>query len=429
MISNPYIEAYSNKEVSFKYRGRYYNFSLSQELFSSADIDGGSRFLLKVFSDYLDKRFAKTISSGPFSVLDAGSGTGVLGICAAGAISQAFQARDIHVRAQDRDELARVFTKHNAERNGFPENVLEACTEPLLSGPAGQKWDLILTNIPAKAGAPVLEDFVRRSASLLKKDGLVFLVAVNTLAHFFRESIAEAKAPLASEETGKEHTVFVYGGIDETGSPILFDEGFPQNYPFYIRNRDSYKIENISYRLDTVYGAPGFDNPGGSTEAAAKLALKIDLASRPIPAGAKLLVHGDNQGHFALWLAHYLNGDSSILLSGRNILALGAARQNLSASFPGKNIAVIPAADIFPSENIRKDKKFNLIAVFPESLADIEKTWENLGYFSAPGCIIIVGMASAGAERFNNKKNPAFTRLGDVKRHGFRALAYVMRQE
>ena len=466
----PCMESYRNKDVSFCYRGRTYNFSLSQELFSSAAIDTGSRFLLKVFSDYLDGDFTGRISlhDEPLSILDSGSGVGVLGICAAGALS-AIAKPDasvfkVHVRAQDRDELARIFTEYNARGNGLGEDVLEAFTEPLLSCPPEQKWDLILTNIPAKAGLPVLEDFVRRSASVLKKDGRVFLVAVNTLADFFRSQI-KAGAMLIKEAQGKEHTVFVYTesfttedtelhgenlGWPQSG-PIIFDGNFPLSYPFYIRSRGSCEMEGISYHLDTVHGAPDFDSPGGGIQAAAKLALKLNPTPKPA-ADSSMLIHDEGQGHFALWLKAYLGVTKPALqqdahtfrwiLSGRNILALSAARVALEAANTEINAAVsveaIPVVDIFLDRErlaaaARSSGGYSLIACFTDKVTDRTNTgtagravtlWEGLHYLAAPGCIAIIGTTSAEADHFDKKKPPEWRRLGDIKRKGFRALMY-----
>ena len=345
----------------------------------------------------------------------------------------------VHVRAQDRDELARVFTEHNARRNGLGEENLTAHTEPLLAGPPGCRWDIILTNIPAKTGTPVLEDFIPRSAGALKKDGRVFLVAVNTLADFFRSRIAAAGAHLHIEETGKEHSVFVYGrneaaaAAHESG-PLVFDENFPQAYPFYIRNRSGYEMEGISYRLDTIYGAPDFDNPGGAVQAAAKLAVKIDLELKLRGKEAALLINDSGQGHFALWLERYLrHGVFRWVISGRNALALAAARAALSAALPPEAApaalsSIIPVTDIsLDRRRIEKAGPFALIAFFPEggNLGFRETLFDETVIDS--GGIVIAGMTSAEAERFDRKKPSFLCRVGDIKRKGFRAMAYQAR--
>ena len=453
----PFIKIYSNREVRFDFRQHSYHFSLSHGLFSSAKIDSGSRFLLKIFSNFLDNNLAglKTsafFSGAPFTLLDAGSGIGVLGICAAGALSD-FLAKEssgsINCRAQDRDELARIFSEYNAAKNGISLENYKAYTEPLLSGPLG--WNLILSNIPAKAGLPVLEDFIHRSARLLKKDGLVFLVVVNTLKAFFRERITK-EAALYFEETGKEHTVFVYGrreGADIKNAGLVFNENFLRNYSFYIRTSNDYELEDISFRLDTIHGAPDFDSPGSQIITAAKLAHKINLAEKlkaaPVPTADKnLLIHDTGQGHFALWLANYLAEKKlHFVLSGRNILALAASRHNLmavSSGVPAENPTIqvqrqvpeiIPCADIYldPERLTESGKRiFHFIAYFPEIVpgTDCHKSaWEGLVKLAESGAIVIAAMNSTDAEHFDKKKHPAFTRMGDVKQKGVRAMAYL----
>jgi SAM-dependent methyltransferase len=422
------------------------------------DIDTGSRLLLKVFSSALDDDLKKGVL--PCSVLDAGCGIGVLGICAAGAVRDIAAALGkeppLAVVFRDRDELARVFTEYNAIRNGIPRELFTAFTGPLLTGPQEQNWDLILTNIPAKAGAPVLEDFVRRSAAALNPGGEVFMVAVNSLAGFFRSLIAEAASPV-HEEKASEHTVFVYrppqtGGASgnrggwEKGRCL--DADFPETRPFYVRNSSGYEMEDIRYRLDTVYGAPDFDTPSGAVQAAAKLAVKLDLKTKLAPDTPALLIYEPDQGHFAAWLACYLGAPSSgdagktaackWVLSGRNILSVGAARRTLDPEnrLP---VSLVPAADLsIDRERITAAAcpgghgaagVFRFIAAFPETVPGTNRRdafWEGLAALAAPGGIVIAGFSSAEAERFDRLKPGCFTRLGDVKRKGFRALAYIL---
>jgi 16S rRNA G1207 methylase RsmC len=102
-----YLKAYSNREVPFRFRGIDFRFALSLGLFSSADIDRGSRLLLKVLSRLLDESPSGGLP--PRRVLDAGCGIGVIGICAARALMAA-GSPPLAVRAQDRDELARIFS-------------------------------------------------------------------------------------------------------------------------------------------------------------------------------------------------------------------------------------------------------------------------------------------------------------------------------
>ena len=453
------MRLYINKTVPFKFRGMDFNFALSQGLFSSANVDNGTRLLLKVFSRVLDEDIAAG-KSPPLRVLDAGCGTGVIGICAAAAISHLVKdGGGLLVRCQDRDELARLITAHNAShnvshnaaRNGIPPSALEAHTEPLLAGPLGDEssrayWDLILTNIPAKAGTPVLEDFVRRSTGLLNPGGRVIMVAVAALADFFRERIA-AEAELLGEHQGSGHHVFVYGRAadrKQTAVPVNAGPDFIARYPFYVRTDVTCAIEDIPIHLTTIHGASGFDKAGGAVLAAAKLARRLEQF--PLEGGAPLLVHEPGQGFFPCWLLAFLRGAvrPPVVLSGRNILALEASRHNVIQivrqnviQSDGTMAAVVPAADLRLGETALREaaggRPYGCIAAFPELLPQsslpkgvdqLAAIWDAVPPLLAGDGVFLVTFSSSDAERFDRKKPAGFTRLGSVKRNGFRALAY-----
>ncbi|GHT67194.1 hypothetical protein FACS1894110_12220 [Spirochaetia bacterium] len=453
------VESYISKEVPFRFRGIDFTFALSHGLFSSNDIDTGTRLLLRVLSQTWDADRAAGRPL-PRSALDSGCGVGVIGICAARAL------RDLHaatgsaacpppflVRAQDRDDLARLFTEYNAERN-FPTTEapvpLTARTEPLLAGPADHRWDLILTNIPAKAGTPVLEDFVRRSVELLSPGGRVIMVAVNTLVNFFR-SLIEKYGTMLREETGKEHTVFVYQRREMDAmlnGPVIAGEHFLQNNPFYLRNSaggmggGDYEMEGIRYHIDAVHGAAEFDRPGAAAVAAAKLVSRLGLEKLcPPPQVGAILIHESGQGHFPAWLLQRGLKADRLVLSGRNILALEAARHNTKAALAAKaadmSIQVIPGTEL-PVEHPAIPEAYSFIVAFPETVPGAERhtaLWEDLVRLLLPNGTALIALPASEAEKFDRKKpaggpnGPHFTRLGDIKRRGFRALAYRRNQD
>ncbi|MDR1251671.1 MAG: methyltransferase [Treponema sp.] len=500
---------YITKEVSFKLRGIDFHFSLSQGLFSSADIDSGTRFLLKTLSRVLDEDAAAG-RSPPRYVLDAGCGIGVIGICAAAVIMAMGPARQdtaytgpapigaprfggVLVRAQDRDELARLITMYNAVKNGIPPSTLETHTEPLLAGHENARWDLILSNIPAKTGGPVLKDFVRRSTGLLNPGGRVIMVTVHTLVDFFREEISAAGAELEWEEKSRreprrghqvcpgtacgvppvndsvkekdaEYSVFVFGGkAAAAGAVVKAGRGFLTRHPFYVRASVDCQIEDIPLHIETVHGASGFDQPGGAVLAAAKLIRRIG-AERLFPApdlsgktahnaGAPILIHEPGQGFFPCWLLEFAYRKVPqrqpwvLVLSGRNILALEAARHNTEAVLkPAAEAEALPALLLVPAVDLRlgaealleaaAGRPYHFIAVFPELLppSSIPKEadqfaalWEALAALLTAGGVFIAGFSSTEAERFERKKLAGFTRLEDIKRKGFRALGYKRR--
>jgi hypothetical protein len=457
-----YIKAYSHKSVSFKFRGSEFVFALSQGLFSSAGMDTGTLLLFKVFSHKIDEALTEGRSL-PRSILDAGSGTGVLGVCAARALGAVPAGWDGRVRAQDRDELARVFTLYNAALNGVPSASLTACTEPLLAGPPEGGWDLILSNVPAKTGKPVLLDFISRSAASLGPGGRVMIVVVNPLASLFRARIAGLGLPLLYEEPDREHTVFVYGRNDrsEGREPVLDLDGsnrdtFLLKWPAYLRGSADYTLEGVSYRIDAFHGVADFDTPGGAVQTAVKLLGRLEgwggdigasISGRP-PGGLPMpiLVFEPDQGHFPVWLASSRASKRQASLpagnwvfSGRNILSLEAARYNTlrvlktdeSAGGCGTAITLLPAVDPdLDQMALAARGPYGFIAFFPDAVPLVMDTermdawWAALASLLPPGGFLLAALSASGMERFDRRKSQGFTRRGDVRRMGFRARLY-----
>jgi hypothetical protein len=423
------VESSTAKTVPLRFRDIDLSFALSHGLFSSHDIDRGTRFLLKRLSRMWDGD-----GDLPRTVLDAGCGAGIIAIAAAVSLRRLYAARgnaaSFHVRAQDRDDLARIFTEYNAEANGVLPGELSAHTEPLLGGPPDVRWDLLLSNIPAKAGLPVLDDFIRRFPELLAPNGTALLVVVHTLAGFFRSRLMEAGGTV-EEETAAEHTVFAFrapdahwgktaaaAGGDPAGKAAASGD-FLASHPAYIREHCECELERIPLRLDTVYGAPDFDGPGGETMAAIKLAWRLKPSA--LSRAGKILVHEPGQGWFPAWLAAFLDPPpGALVLSGRNILALKAAAHNTGAE-------TIPVAELYPAETNADGRPYGFIAAFPELIPGtgrLDALWEGVSSALSENGVFIVSLPSGEAERFDRKKRAGFVRLGDVRRNGFRALAY-----
>jgi hypothetical protein len=167
-----------------------------------------------------------------------------------------------------------------------------------------------------------------------------------------------------------------------------------------------------------------------------------------------LLVHEPGQGFFPCWLIGFLNSDyghgflsfvhgSRCILSGRNILALEAARHNLMQH---KTTTLVPAVDLQLGKSTLLEascgQQYAFIAAFPELLpqSSLPKTakggasrsghdqlaaiWESLPTLLCENGIFLAAFSSSEAERFDRKKPQGFTRLGSIKRNGFRAVAY-----
>jgi hypothetical protein len=241
--------------------------------------------------------------------------------------------------------------------------------------------------------------------------------------------------------------VFVYGRAADkrqTAVPVHAGPDFIALHPFYIRAEVTCVIEDIPIHLTTIHGASGFDNPGGAVLAAAKLARR--LGQFPLDNGAPLLVHEPGQGFFPCWLLALLRGADMppVVLSGRNILALEATRYNVTQNVRQNVLqnaiheaVVVPAVDLRLGETALREaaggRPYGCIAAFPELLpqsslpkgADqLAAIWDAVPPLLAGGGVFLITFSSSDAERFDRKKPAGFTRLGSVKRNGFRALAY-----
>ena len=323
----PWLRDYLHKSVSFAFAGHTLQLALSQALFSSFDVDTGSRLLLASVAQQLAADAGER--SRLRSILDLGCGTGVLGL----ALAKHYAAE---LTARDRDALALAVTAHNAAgngvacrtRGGVDTGNLDGSREP---GP----FQLVVSNLPAKAGAPVLAHLIATAVQVTDAGGRVAVVVVNNLAEQTRRQLAEV-AELIHERDGSRHTVFharprLFGAdaAAPAGSPIALLEP-------YRRHHAEMTLAGATYPLETCYGLPDFDRPSHLTElAAATMQRRLLTASAPFPEA--ILVWNPGQGHLPVWLARAIAAAAAtdaglqprFTLASRDALQLLAARANL----------------------------------------------------------------------------------------------------
>lgn len=293
-----------HKTVRLRFDGRDLELDLSHGLFSSFEVDRGTLLLLKGLAK-MDR------SGAPKRVLDLGCGTGPL------ALALKVRHPEWLVQARDRDALAAAATAHNAQRN---RQSLPTDTGLGLDGLPGP-WDWIVSNLPAKAGAPVLEHLLHQARARLAPGGLLGLVIVQPLAGWLSETLQAAGGEILFQEDGPQHRALVWRRPEsDTPAP---GEGLDP----YWRTQARFKAALAPVHLRTAYGLPNFDSLDYGTELVYK-----GLKSWPA-ADAPVLVWNPGQGHLPLLIAKKTLSQP-LTLAGRDHLALEISAANLRDQAP-----------------------------------------------------------------------------------------------
>ncbi|MGO9409156.1 MAG: class I SAM-dependent methyltransferase [Spirochaetia bacterium] len=298
---------YINKTVSLKYFGRESVFHLSHGLFSSNDVDAGSRLLLKSIAQRLDL-------SRLGSVLDVGCGMGVIGI----AIARA--APGAHLVFQDRDALAVAFARENSRANGV-ENAEFDCGLAFWNL-GGRAFDLVVSNLPAKAGRPVLESFFRIVPHFLSRSGTGAVVIVTPLEGLARDSIQSSGCLLFHVESTSRHSVFFFQRPEKLPAPA---EPLVSLAP-YLRTSRKFSSGDVDYELETAYNLPDFDTVGYGVE------LAQEVLQRAVIQGSAVFWN-PGQGHLPVFAEKKSpEGLDTVLIAGHDALELAITEHNLAAA-------------------------------------------------------------------------------------------------
>jgi 16S rRNA G1207 methylase RsmC len=306
------------KTVTLDHGGRRLELAVAQELFSSHEVDVGTRLLLRTL--------AGPEHGARRRVLDLGCGYGPLGL----ALRAAAADRVVHL--VDRDALAVEYSRENAARNRVDD--VEVYGSLGYADVRGSGFDLLVSNIPAKAGAPVVEQLLLGGAGLLAPGGLVAVVVIAPL----RASVAAVlegapEVEVVFRRATAGYAVFHYrfrarpAAVAAPGRPA-------DGLAVYERGRLTVAHAGVSVRLRTAWGLPEFDSLGFPTR------LVADAVLRPggRPPGTVLLLH-PGQGHLPclLWAARR---PAELRLVDRDLLALRFSRANLVANgCPAERVA------------------------------------------------------------------------------------------
>lgn len=154
-----------------KLAGTKLNFCADIGLFSPKKVDDGSRLLIEKMEINPDD-----------GVLDVGCGYGVLGITAAKL------AVNGQVDMVDKDFVAVEYAQRNIGKNGlanaraYLSNMFDQVDE-------AKKFDVILSNIPAKVTKEMYWLMFYEASRRLKSGGKIYLVAITHLRDFLKTNL------------------------------------------------------------------------------------------------------------------------------------------------------------------------------------------------------------------------------------------------
>ena len=399
------FDIYVNKTVPLKFKGADMSFDLSHALFSSFDVDQGSRLLLKAVAKNVD-------SAAVGSIVDIGSGVGVLGI----ACARGYPGTTLRMR--DRDALACAFSERNARRNRVaPLSVDRAL---FLEGIEAERFDLALCNVPAKAGPPVLDRFLRDLPGVVSDRGYGAVVVVAPIADAALASVKASGAEIIFSERGPGHTAIVF----KRGAASPAQPG--SLWPTLERSEQAVKAGRASYRVKGYWGLPEFDTPSFASE------LAMDMCEN---ASAGLMVRraafvNPGVGRVACHVLARAKG-ATIDLCGRDALSTAASARNLALCPSGpagsSPAGSSPAATSYAFASQLPDASYDLIVEMPDIVPRVDTTeasWTHAARALKRGGSFVAAMPSTAMDRFEHRRPKGWVRIAERKKKGFACAAW-----
>ena len=145
------------RDINFKYETYNFLFKSDNGVFSKNKIDNASLFLINTFLKYKKRDYEK--------ILDVGCGYGFIGITLSKILNKHIDMVDINKRAL-----------HLCNMNIDINNVDALAWESNIYENVENKYDLIITNPPIRAGKEILMEFLKGGLAKLNKDGELWFV-------------------------------------------------------------------------------------------------------------------------------------------------------------------------------------------------------------------------------------------------------------
>jgi 16S rRNA (guanine1207-N2)-methyltransferase len=172
-------------------KGQNLVFHTTWGLFSPKAIDEGTHLLLDYMEVAPDAR-----------ILDLGCGYGPLGL----TLAKLAPAGVTHL--VDKDYVAVEFSAKNAQLNHLP-NVRSYLSNGFSAVPAGQKFDIVVSNVPAKIGTELLQIFLHDAYDHLAPGGQLYIVTVSGLKDYMKRHLTAVFGNYDKLKQSKTYTAAV----------------------------------------------------------------------------------------------------------------------------------------------------------------------------------------------------------------------------
>ena len=306
------IALYVHRRVPLDVGGRRLEFATCLDLFSSHQVDVGSRLLLRTIEPVLAARGVE----GGSRVLDLGCGYGALGV----ALATLPVVASAHL--VDRDALAVDFAAENARANDVEVTaaVSLGLAEVRRDAPEA-RYDLVVSNLPGKAGAAVLSSMLLGSLGVLAPGGFVAVVVIEPIRDLVASTLAREDIDVTLRRDTADYSVFHYRPAARASFPPP-DDSFDAG----VYDRGTLPFEDANEQpaaIMTVEGIPNYDRIDVIEAALTRRIPRI----RP---GHRVLVSNVGQGYLAAYLRS-AQPEAHMILVDRDALALRTAHRALLA--------------------------------------------------------------------------------------------------
>ncbi len=385
------------KSVDARWGKRRVRIDLAEDVFSSHQLDVGSRFLMR----QMEKAGVHYQRA-----LDVGCGYGLIGLhLAATGIAE-------RVIGFDRDALAVAFANHNASQNDIAHARFQ--TALVYDNGLGGDYGAVVTNLPAKAGDGVHRLVLLGAQRLVSPGGgEVWAVVVGPLERRIDAILAHPNIDRRDKQSRGGHIVYRFVFTGEVPLP---------DRPYH-RGHHTFTHKGASYEMDAWWGLAEFDTLSIDTRLMADL-LADHLRSEGVSAAA---VVEPGQGHLPLFISRCAGGEVDLFVQSRDAMATAATQHNLQLNGHGGKREARVTADL---ELDTSDQLPGVIAVKLNdqvrhtTSANMIGTWLK----QCPGATIITGSRAAYANRVSELLARHGVETTDRTKHrGFAALRLGVR--